>query len=240
LLRLRARTGFPLTLHSNRFRPDRMNGSGTPRFGAPSITESDFCNRREARAHPRATRLPARRRVQRRRLAIEGRGRQSTGYPAGSRAPALPIALTRPSFGTRRERPARIEADTLVGQRNGRKPGEAPARSVPRGPPSTCRANGEAVERTRVPSRRSEPRLFTAALRRLQRSPTKTSIFHAYEGGALDGAHRRARGREAVSEAQHATETIFLRRPNDVLRNVSPASKCAKKKKKGLINKPTK
>jgi hypothetical protein len=121
LLRLRARTGFPLTLHSNRFRPDRMNGSGTPRFGAPSITESDFCNRREARAHPRATRLPARRRVQRRRLAIEGRGRQSTGYPAGSRAPALPIASTRPSFGTRRERPARIEADTLVGQRNGRK-----------------------------------------------------------------------------------------------------------------------
>jgi hypothetical protein len=109
------------TPFSNRFLPDRMNGSGTPRFGAPSITESDLCNRREGRAHPRATRHPARRRVQRRRLAIEGRGRQSTGYPAGSRAPALPVALTRPSFGTRRERPARIEADTLVGQRSGRK-----------------------------------------------------------------------------------------------------------------------
>jgi hypothetical protein len=58
LLRLRERTGFPLTLHSSRFPPDRMNGSGVPRFGAPSITESDLCNRREGRAHPRATRYP--------------------------------------------------------------------------------------------------------------------------------------------------------------------------------------
>jgi hypothetical protein len=46
-----------------------------------------------------------------------------------------------------------------------RNQGAALAHAMPRGPPSTCRANGEAVERTRVPSHRSEPRLFTAALR---------------------------------------------------------------------------
>jgi hypothetical protein len=98
---------------------------------------------------------------------------------------------------------------------------------APLGSPSTCRANGEAVERTRVSSRCSEPRLFTAALRRLHRSRTKASIFHAHGGVTLDGVHRRTRGREAVSVAQHATETTCLRRSNDVLRNVSPASRCA-------------
>ena len=35
------------------------------------------------------------------------------------------------------------------------------------------------------------------------------------------------RGREADPVAQHATESTCLRRPNDVLRNVSPASRCA-------------
>ena len=155
-------------------------------------------------------------------------GRQSTGYPAGSRAPALPVAPTRPSFGTRHERPARnrrraplsdgVAADCPERHRPYR---------APLDPPSTCRANGKAVERTRVPSRRSEPRLFTAALRRLQRSRTKASIFHAHGGITLDGVHRRTRGREAAPVAQHATGTICLRRLNDVLRNVSPASRCA-------------
>jgi len=114
--------------------------------------------------------------------AIEGSGRQSTGYPAGSRAPALPVAFTRPSFGTRPRGLLGWKAGTLVGLQDGRKPGEAPTCPAPRGSPPTCRANGEVVERTRVPSRRSEPRLFIAALRRLQRSRTKASIFHACDG----------------------------------------------------------
>jgi hypothetical protein len=155
-------------------------------------------------------------------------GRQSTGYPAGSRAPALPVAPTRPSFvHEAREACSESEAGTLVGRRGGRLPGEALTYRAPLGSPSTCRANGEAVERTRVPSRRSEPRLLTEALRWLQRSRTKASIFHTHGGVTLDGVHRRARGREAVPVAQHATGTTCLRRPNDVLRNVSPASRCA-------------
>jgi hypothetical protein len=90
-------------------------------------------------------------------------------------------------------------------------PGEALTDRASLGPSSTCRANGKAVERTRVPSRRSEPRLFTAALRRLHRSRTKASIFHTYGGVTLDGVHRRTRGREAAPVAQHATGTICLR-----------------------------
>jgi len=100
-------------------RPRRKRADQTPLI--------DFCNRREDRAHPGATRYPVRRRVERERLAIEGRGRQGTGYPAGSRAPALPVASTRPSFDAKRERPARTEAGTLVGRESGRKPGEVPA-----------------------------------------------------------------------------------------------------------------
>jgi hypothetical protein len=40
VLRLRARTGFPLTLHLDRFAPDRMNGTGARRPGGPFINGS--------------------------------------------------------------------------------------------------------------------------------------------------------------------------------------------------------
>lgn len=72
-------------------------------------------------------------------------------------------------------------------------------------------------------NRDSSPRPFADS----NGAGAKASIFHARDGVALDGAHRRVRGREADSVAQHATESTCLRRPNDVLRNVSPASRCA-------------
>jgi hypothetical protein len=108
--------------------------------------------------------------------------------------------------------------------------------SVPQGPPSTYRANGKAVERTQVPSRRSEPRLFTVAPRKTPAEPNEGVHFSRERRHTLDGAHRRTRGREAVPMAQHAIGTICLRRPNDVLRNVSLASRCPEQKDTKLIN----
>jgi hypothetical protein len=187
LLRLCSRTGFPLTLQSDRFPPDRMNGFGLRRPRAPSIANG-FSGEPEGQSTTSATDVKVEHTRERRvtppagvssaeRWPFEGRGRQSTGYPAGSRAPALPIALTRPSFGTRHERPTRSGAGTLVGRENGRKPGEAPARFSSRGSPSTCRANGEAVERTRVPLRHREPRFFTAALSQAPAEPNEGVHF---------------------------------------------------------------
>jgi hypothetical protein len=119
----------------------------------------DFCNRREGRAHPGATRFPAASVFSTRAMAIEGRGRQRTGYPAGSRAPALPVASTRPSFGTWPRGLLDSKTGTLVGQELGKHSWRGCVRPTPQGPPSTCRANGEAVDRTRVPLLRSKPRL---------------------------------------------------------------------------------
>jgi len=194
LLRLCSRTGFPLTLHSDRFPPDRMNGSGLRRPRAPSIVNG-FSGEPEGQSTTSATDVKVEHTRERPvtpragDLSADGWpskacGRQSTGYPAGSLAPALPVTSTRPSFGTNaREACSSREWAPLSDNRAAENPERAPARSVPQGPPSTCRANGKAVERTRVPSRRSEPRLFTVAPRRLQRSRTKASIFHASDGG---------------------------------------------------------
>jgi hypothetical protein len=117
LLRLCSRTGFPLTPHSDRFPPDRMNGSGLRRPGAPSIANG-FSGEPERQSTTSATDVKVehtRERPVTPRAGVlsadgwpsKACGRQSTGYPAGSRAPALPVAPTRPSFGTRHERPAR-------------------------------------------------------------------------------------------------------------------------------------
>jgi hypothetical protein len=175
-----------------------------------------------------ATRYPARQRVERWRRpskAERAAKHRLPGWESSSRFTGRPDSTKLRHEA--REACSESEAGTLVGRHGGRLPGEALTCRAPLGSSSTCRANGEAVERTRVPSRRSEPRLFTAALRRLQRSRAKASIFHAHGGATLDGVHRRARGREAVPMAQHASGTTCLRRPNDVLRNVSPASRCA-------------
>jgi hypothetical protein len=128
LLRLCSRTGFPLTPHSDRFPPDRMNGSGLRRPGAPSIANG-FSGEPERQSTTSATDVKVehtRERPVTPRAGVlsadgwpsKACGRQSTGYPAGSRAPALPVTPTRPSFGTRHERPARIEVGTLVGLRD--------------------------------------------------------------------------------------------------------------------------
>ena len=72
LLRLRAQTGFPLTLPLDRFTLDHMNSPAFVRSRAPSVAERlrrienrapTSANRREGRAHPGAARSPARRRV---------------------------------------------------------------------------------------------------------------------------------------------------------------------------------
>jgi len=106
--------------------------------------------------------------------------------PAGGRAPVTRLGVELPLYRSPRLDQASArgtrgllesKAGTLVGQKSGREPGEASTYPVPRGPPSTCRANGRVVERARVPSRRSEPRLFTAARPRLQRSQGRRPFF---------------------------------------------------------------
>jgi hypothetical protein len=167
-----------------------MNGAGISRPGAPSAAEElpanrklpvDFCNQREGRAHPVAARYPAHRRVERwrRPSKVERAAKHRLpGWESSSRFTGRPDSTKLRHEA--REACSESEADTLVGRGGGQLPGEALTCRASLGSPSTCRANGEAVERTRVPSRRSEPRLFTAALRWLHRSRTKASIFHAY------------------------------------------------------------
>jgi hypothetical protein len=163
-----------------------MNGVGIPRPGAPSAAEGfrrsrkppvDVCNQREDRAHPGAARFPRTRRV-----STDADHRR----PAGGRAPVTRLGVELPLYRSPRldQASARStrgllgsEVGTLVGQRGSRLPGEASAHLVPRGSPSTRRANGKAVERTRVPLRRSEPRFFTVALRAPQRSPNEGVHF---------------------------------------------------------------
>jgi hypothetical protein len=77
---------------------------GVPASRKPPV---GLCNQREDRAHPRSGPFPRTRRVSTDAWPSKACGRQSAGYPVGSRAPALPVAPTRPSFGTRHERPAR-------------------------------------------------------------------------------------------------------------------------------------
>jgi hypothetical protein len=215
LLRLCSRTGFPLTLHSDRFPPDRMNGFGLRRSRAPSIANgvfrrtgrpiNDFCNRREGRAHPGAARHPARRRVERRRVAIEGlraAEHRLPGWESSSRS-------TGHLDSTKLRHEAREACSNLSGHPcraadQAENPERAPVCSVPQGPPSTYRANGKVVERTRVPSRRSEPRLFTVAPRKAPAEPNEGVHFSRERRYTLDGAHRRTRGREAVPMAQNA------------------------------------
>jgi hypothetical protein len=117
LSRLRVRTGFPLTLPS-----ESLSAGPHERF-RHSTTRSAFCptrsfRRTESSASTSATNVKVehtRERPVTPRTDVlsagarpsKACGRQSTGYPVGSRASALPVAPTRPSFGTRHERPAR-------------------------------------------------------------------------------------------------------------------------------------
>lgn len=144
---------FRPTLHENRLSSDAPSGSlpagpheqsgvrtiqsAFRRRAAPTNREpcADFCNQREGRAHPRAARSPARRRVERLRRPSKAAG---GGAPVTRLGVELPLHRSpRPdqASAVKRERPARIEAGTLVGRRGGRKPGAASAHHVPRGPP---------------------------------------------------------------------------------------------------------
>jgi hypothetical protein len=120
---------------------------------------TDFCNRREGRAHPGAARYPARQRVARRRLVIEDHGRQAPVTRLGVELP--PCRSPRPDQASSRKREAcsNRKRAPLSGNDSASTPGGECRQPVPQGSPSTCRANGEAVERARVPSPRSEPRL---------------------------------------------------------------------------------
>jgi hypothetical protein len=94
---------------SPRPRPRRKRAGQTPLM--------NFCNRREGRAHPRATRYPARR--------TRARCRRWPSKATGGGAPVTRLGVELPlhrslrldqASARRLERPARIEADTLVGQ----------------------------------------------------------------------------------------------------------------------------
>jgi hypothetical protein len=185
LFRLRARTSFPLTLPSSRFLPDRMNGAGIPRperLQPPRAPASrkppvGLCNQREDRAHPERPVSPHAA-CEHRRLASEGlraAERRLPGWESSSRSTGRPDSTKLRHEA--REACSESEADTLVGQRGSRLPGEASPDLVPRGSPSARRANGKTVERTQVPLRRSEPRFFTVALRRTPAEPERRRPF---------------------------------------------------------------
>jgi hypothetical protein len=132
-------------------RPGRERASQTPLI--------DFCNRREGRAHPGATRYPARRRSSRRRSTIEGRGRQAPVTRLGVELPHCRSLRSDQALPRRTRGLLGSKAGTPVEHGIGKHSWRGCHRTVPQGPPSTCRANGEAVERTGVPSRCSKPRL---------------------------------------------------------------------------------
>jgi hypothetical protein len=157
LFRLRAHTGFPLTpsFGSLRSGPHERCRSSTNQsaFRRPfepdeskperttSATDAKVEHTRERHVTPPAgVSAPA--------AAIEGCGLQSTGYPAGSRAPALRAARIRPSFGIdAREACSKPEAGTHVGRRGAPKnPERFRLAPCPEARPSTYRANGKAVE----------------------------------------------------------------------------------------------
>jgi hypothetical protein len=186
-----------------------MNGFGLRRPRAPSIANG-FSGEPEGQSTTSATDVKVehtRERLVTPRAGVlsadvwpsKACGRQSTGYPAGSRAPALPVTSTRPSFGTRHERPARIEVGTLVGRRNRSKT----RRGLQRAPCPKARLRPTA--RTVMSS--NEPGCLHVArnpgsspwpLEKLQRSPTKASIFHASDGTPWT-EHTAARAAEKPS-----------------------------------------
>jgi hypothetical protein len=168
-----------------------MNGAGVPRTRAPSAARSSPTNRspNERLLQPTrrsstpgsdtSPRPPARWR------------RRRPSKAAGCRAPVTRLGVELPLCGPpgsdqasqKRERPARTRGGY---SRRTARLAENPERfrlaPCPKARVSTYRANGEAVERTRVPSRRPKPRLVTAARRRLRRSRTKASFFRARDG----------------------------------------------------------
>lgn len=206
---------FRPTLRENRLSSDAPSGplpaephercrpftiqSAFRRRAAPTNREpcADFCNQREDRAHPRTARIPARRR-RAPAPAIEGRGRRSTGYPAGSRAPAPPVAPTRPSFGSK----AREACSSRSGHpcRAARRLKTRSGFSAPRAPRPAPRPAARTVRSS------DEPECLLAG-RNLDSSPGLAADSSGGSGDvhfsrerrrALDGAQSSARGREAA------------------------------------------
>jgi hypothetical protein len=142
----------------------------------------DFCNRREGRAHPGAARHPARRRVERRAVAIRrprAAEHRLPGWESSSRSADRPDPTK-----------LRHEAREACSERGGypcrtRKRPKNPERlrlaSCPevrlRPAARTVRPSNEPEYLHVTGNRDSSPRPF----RRLQRSRTKASIFHAPE-----------------------------------------------------------
>ena len=176
----------------------------------------NFCNRREDRAHPGATVAP---------------------HEAGGRAPVTRLGVELPLHRSLRpdqasarthERPARIEADTLVGQRRIRE-----TRSGSR----KRRAPRPAFDLPRErQGRRNEPGylhvarnrdFFTAALRKLHRSRRRRPFFTRETAQPWTGHTAAPAAEKPAQWLSMRPKPTCLRRPNDVLRNVSPASRCA-------------
>lgn len=184
-----ARTDSRLTLRSDRFPPDRMNGAGLRRPGAPSAaawfenqasaaaTNVKVEHTRERRVAPHTGGFEAPVPALGGPRAVEHRlpGWESSSRSTGRSDPTKLRHEAREACSDRERAPLSDSATT------GR-PGVAPARLVPRGPPSTCRANGEAVERN--PD--AFPPLGTATLHRgpppAPTEPAAASIFHVGEG----------------------------------------------------------
>lgn len=187
----------------------------------------DFCNRREGRAHPGAARLPARLRNSRGRSAIEGRGRQAPVTRLGVELPHCRSLRPDQACPRRTRGLLGSKAGTRVGQWFGDNPGEGAAGPCPK-------ARLRPAARTVRPS--NEPGYLHAARNRgFRRGPSQTPS-ESNEGVHFSRTRRHGPGRSQPSRTRQrnrfqwlssATETICLRRLSDVLRNVSPASRCA-------------
>jgi hypothetical protein len=186
----------------------RLPVSPKPRPGRKRADQAsliDFCNRREGRAHPGATRLPARLRDSRGRSAIEGRGRQ---------APVTRLGVELPRCRSLRPDQACPRRTSACSARK-RAPlsGSGLATTPERVRPTHCpKARLRPAARTVRPS--NEPGYLRAAQNRgFRRGPSLTPSesnegvhFSRTRRQALDGADHRVRGRETVSVAQQCDQ----------------------------------
>jgi len=122
-----AKTDSLLTPRADRFRPNRMNGAGLSRSRAPSAAER--LRRIESRAPTSATNVKIEHTHERHESPHAGVERlRRPSKAAGGGAPVTRLGVELPlhrsprldqASAVKRERPARVEAGTLVGQRGG-------------------------------------------------------------------------------------------------------------------------
>jgi hypothetical protein len=213
-----------------------MNGAGLPRSRAPSIAER--LRRIESRATTSATNVKVEHTQERHGAPHAGVSSACAGHRRPRAAEHRLPGWESSSRSTGRPDPTKLrqlsargllesKAGTLVGQV--RRPKTRSGFSALRAPRLALRPAARTVRSSDEPECLPAGRNHDSSPGLAADSSGGGSDVHFSRGRrrTLDGARRSARGREAAPVAQHATRAICLRRPNDVLRNVSLASRCA-------------